>query len=91
MSVENSGSGSGVVIAADGLVVTNAHVVAASGHGGGGLQITLPDGSVVPAQLLAKDDNIDLPLVRIDSVEGKLPELLPIDMGDSKTSGAVSG
>jgi len=42
VSVASSGTGSGVVMAADGLVVTNAHVVSASGRGGKGLQVTLP-------------------------------------------------
>lgn len=84
VSVENSGSGSGVVIAADGLVVTDAHVVSARRHGGGALRVTLPDGSVVTSRLLAKDNGIDVALLRIEPVGGKLPELSPIDIGDSK-------
>ncbi len=84
VTVESSGTGSGVVMAVDGLVVTNAHVVAVRRPGAGGLQITLPDGSVTAGQLLAKDDDIDVALVRIDPVEGKLPELSPIEVGGSK-------
>ena len=84
VSVGSSGSGSGVIIAADGMVVTNAHVVAARRQGGGGLRVTLPDGSVSKAQLLAKDDDIDVALVKIDPAGSKLPDLWPIEVGDSK-------
>ena len=81
-----TGSGSGVVFAADGLVITNAHVV--SGKKGrqsmGGLRVALPAGSVAAAQLLAKDDGLDVAVLKIEKRDGNLPELYPIELGDSK-------
>ncbi|MCH7738332.1 MAG: trypsin-like peptidase domain-containing protein [Chloroflexi bacterium] len=86
VTVERSGAGSGVVFAGDGLVVTNAHVVSGNRRRppGSGLRVTLPDGAVTAAELLAKDDDLDVALLKIGPGEGKLPELHPIEMGDSR-------
>ncbi len=81
------GSGSGVIFAPNGLVVTNAHVV--SGSKGRrpvrDLRVTLPAGAVVAARLLAKDDGLDVAVLEIELPEGDLPELHPIALGDSQT------
>ena len=81
-----TGSGSGVVFAADGLVVTNAHVV--SGKNGrrpvGEFQVALPTGPVVAAKLLAMDNDLDVAVLKIEQLEGNLPELQPIELGDSQ-------
>tara|TARA_B100000315_G_scaffold45701_1_gene40499 strand:+ start:3258 stop:3878 length:621 start_codon:yes stop_codon:yes gene_type:complete len=81
-----SGSGSGVVFAADGLLVTNAHVV--SREKGRRpvteLQVALPGGPAVAARLLAKDDGLDVAVLKIERLEGNLPELHPIELGDSR-------
>ena len=91
-----SGSGSGVVISADGLVVTNAHVVSALAVSEGKgrrplreLRVVLPDGPVAAAKLLDKDDDLDVAVLKIEQLEGNLLELYPlalhpIEMGDSK-------
>ena len=86
VSVGHSGSGSGVVFAADGLVVTNAHVVSGKEgrRSGSGLRVTLPDGTVTAAELLAKDDEIDVAALKIGPLEGELPELQAIELGDSR-------
>ncbi len=86
VSVGQSGSGSGVVFTADGLVVTNAHVVSGNRQGRqvSEFQVTLPDGAVTTARLLAKDDDSDVALLKIDPLEGELPELVPIEVGDSR-------
>ena len=86
VSVGRSGSGSGVVFAADGLVVTNAHVVSMKGQRRqvSEFQVTLPDGAVTTARLLAKDDDSDVAVLKIDPLEGELPELVPIEVGDSR-------
>lgn len=80
------GSGSGVVLAADGLVVTNAHVV--SQRKGRQpvreLRVTLPDGAVVAARLLGKDDALDVAVLKIGQPKGDPPELYPIELGDSQ-------
>ena len=85
VSVGHGGSGSGVVIAADGLVVTNAHVVSRNSAGPPDkLKVVLPDGSVTAAGLIAKDDDLDVAVLKIEQLDGKLPEICPIEMGDSR-------
>jgi S1-C subfamily serine protease len=55
------GAGSGVVIAPDGFVLTNAHVV----DGAGRVEITLHDGKSVEARPVGGDRGTDLAIVRI--------------------------
>lgn len=87
VSAGRRGAGSGVVFSSDGLVVTNAHVV--SGRKGRRaaeeFQVTLPDGATVVAKLLAKDDDLDVAVLRINQIDGTSPDLHPIEIGDSKT------
>ncbi len=87
VSAGRRGAGSGVVFSSDGLVVTNAHVVSGrkGRRTGGEFQVTLPDGAAAVAKLLAKDDDLDVAVLRIDQIDGALPDLHPIEIGDSKT------
>ena len=64
------GQGSGVVLAQDGFVLTNAHVAAG---GGGPLRVRLPGARVVRAALVGADERTDLAVVRADAAE--LPPL----------------
>lgn len=68
------GSGSGFIFAADGLVLTNAHVVA----GAGTLTVVLPDGRRCEASALGKDEDTDLAVVKISA-----PHLSAIPLGTS--------
>jgi serine protease Do len=62
------GSGSGVVWSADGLILTNAHVVR-----GGSAQIEWEDGRRVRAELVRRDDERDLAALRIAPQHGLTP------------------
>lgn len=56
------GSGTGAIWHADGLIVTNAHVVQ---HGP--VQVVLNDGTSLPARVLARDDYQDLAALAVDA------------------------
>ncbi len=59
--VEGMGAGSGVVIGRDGLVITNAHVVAGSEE----VRVRLGSGREVDARVLSVDEPSDLALLRL--------------------------
>jgi serine protease Do len=67
------GAGAGTILHADGLVVTNAHVVRRQAP-----QVTLWDGRTLPAQLLAFDEGVDLAALAIQATH--LP-VLPLADG----------
>ena len=57
------GQGSGLVLAQDGYILTNSHVVQTSGSIG----IGLADGRQLPAQVVGRDEPTDLALLRVDA------------------------
>ena len=69
----SEGLGSGVLIDAEGDVVTNNHVV----EGANELEVALPDGSVRKTKLVGVDPYSDLALLKIDP-----SGLKPIEIGD---------
>ncbi len=70
------GQGSGVVVAADGLILTNNHVIESADS----LEVILSDGRELPAELVGADPKTDLALIRI---EGAVDGLVPMPFGDS--------
>jgi S1-C subfamily serine protease len=74
---EGGGSGSGFVIAPDGFILTNSHVV----HGADKMEVTLADGEVFPATLVGEDPESDLAVIRINSAA----QLSYAHLGNSKT------
>ncbi len=97
------GLGSGVIVSADGYILTNNHVV----HDADKIEVTLHDGRVVPAKVIGTDPKADLAVIKVD-VHG-LPAITfadsdkieagdrvlaignPFDIGETVTSGMVSG
>ncbi|MEW6367542.1 MAG: trypsin-like peptidase domain-containing protein [Acidobacteriota bacterium] len=74
VSVETpSGQGSGVVLAQDGYILSNAHVVPRSG----GLSIGLSDGSHLKGDVVGVDERTDIGVVRVDAHD--LPSLAVAD------------
>jgi Do/DeqQ family serine protease len=64
-----SALGSGVIIQADGLAVTNAHVV----RGADEIKVALVDGREFEARVVLRDDPSDLALLRLDTKGESLP------------------
>ncbi len=71
-----TGMGSGVVIACDGLVLTNSHVVAGARR----VRLALSDGGATEAQVLGDDPDTDLALLRAELPRGSVAARL----GNSK-------
>ncbi len=69
--------GSGVIMTARGHILTNNHVIA----GADAIQVLLHDGRSASAVVIGTDPATDLAVLQI-----KLPELQPIELGDSNTA-----
>ncbi len=70
--------GSGFIISADGIVVTNNHVI----DGAEEIEVFLTDGSRLPATIIGRDDKTDLALLKIEA--GR--DLSFVEFGDSDTA-----
>ncbi len=73
------GTGSGVIVAPDGLILTNSHVAGAGGAVST-IEVTTPEGQRLTARRVGDDPDTDLALLRVDQ-----PVTLPAArLGDSK-------
>ncbi|MBO3742540.1 S1C family serine protease [Actinoplanes flavus] len=80
-SARSSSLGSGVVLSADGLILTNNHVVAADGA----VSVRLSTGQTAPARVIATDATHDLALVQAAGLSGLTP--VTFATGDSVAVG----
>ncbi|MEJ3747674.1 trypsin-like peptidase domain-containing protein [Actinomycetes bacterium KLBMP 9797] len=95
--------GSGVVLSADGLILTNNHVV----ESGGTMTVTLSDGRTVDATLVGRDAGADIAVIRAAGVADLTPAAIgtsanlevgqtvlavgsPLGLADTVTAGIVS-
>jgi serine protease Do len=100
---QQEGLGSGVIVSADGYVLTNSHVV----KGADTIKVTLGDGRELSAKVVGTDPQTDLAVIKIDAKD--LPAITfadsdkvevgdrvlavgnPFGIGQTVTSGMVSG
>lgn len=73
-TTESTSLGSGVIVSADGYILTNDHVV----RGADRIEVGLSDGRSAAATVIGVDPDTDLALLKID-----LPHLNPITLGRS--------
>jgi Do/DeqQ family serine protease len=101
-----SSLGSGVIISADGVIVTNTHVV--KGGTDTQIRVALADKREFDARVVVQDDKTDLAVLKIDTHEGNFPFLQfsnsdeievgdvvlaignPFGVGQTVTSGIIS-
>ena len=69
------GAGSGVVVSSDGLILTNAHVIASSG---GTISVRFHDGTEAPATVVGASTGDDIALLKVDR-----GDLVPATLGSS--------
>jgi S1-C subfamily serine protease len=70
--------GSGVILTADGYIVTNSHVI----KGGDEIHVNLTNGKQYPAEVIGDDPISDLALIKVDAAG-----LPTAELGDSDTAG----
>jgi S1-C subfamily serine protease len=74
VSQQEGGSGSGVIVHSDGVILTNAHVVGMSRT----VRVGLADGRRVEGRVVGRDPSLDVAVVRID-----VPNMPVAPIGDS--------
>jgi putative serine protease PepD len=101
-----SGTGSGIVLSADGVILTNNHVVAEAADGGS-LSVTFNDGRRTSATIVGRDPGADVAVIKAAGVTDLTPAALgssaalkvgqqvvaigsPLGLSGTVTSGIVS-
>ena len=74
MGTQGSSTGTGVILSADGYIVTNSHVV----ENAVDMEVLLTDGRIIPAELIGMDAISDLAVLHISA-----ENLIPAELGDS--------
>jgi serine protease Do len=83
MSPTEHGVGSGVIVTKDGYILTNNHVV----DGADEVKVTLNDGRILKAKVIAKDPKTDLAVVKIDAHD--LPAIVFADSSQCEVGDVV--
>jgi S1-C subfamily serine protease len=80
--LRETGSGSGVILSRDGIIVTNNHVIEVANDPEHSIvdlvKVRLPDKRVLTAKVLGRDRRADLAVLKIEA-----NDLTPIEVGDS--------
>jgi len=83
---QGTGSGSGIVLSRDGLILTNNHVVAVAEEGGR-IAVNFADGSSAPAEVVGTDPLTDLAVISAEGVSGLTPATIgqsgQLDVGEN--------
>jgi putative serine protease PepD len=66
---QGEGSGSGIILSADGTILTNNHVVEVA-EGGGNVRVYFDDGTSAPAEILGTDPLTDTAVIKAEGVDG---------------------
>jgi len=74
LTVPVKGVGSGFIIDRSGYIITNNHVV----EGTSRVEVTLPNGKMVPGRVLGTDSSTDIAVIKVDT-----EELAPAELGDA--------
>ncbi|MUN35037.1 S1C family serine protease [Actinomadura litoris] len=74
-TAQGTSGGSGVILRADGMIMTNAHVVSGVRQA----QVKLSDGRTAPARVLGADTRNDIAVIKAEGLSG----LKPATLGDS--------
>jgi putative serine protease PepD len=67
-----SGTGSGIVLTKDGVILTNNHVVAEAADGGS-ITVTFQDGRKAPATIIGRDPGADVAVIQTEGVSDAIP------------------
>jgi putative serine protease PepD len=74
-----AGNGTGIIMSADGQILTNNHVVETAAEGGS-ITVLLPDGTTAEATIMGRDPLTDIAVIQAEDVTG----LTPADFGSSE-------
>ncbi|GAA1448028.1 trypsin-like peptidase domain-containing protein [Mycobacterium cookii] len=83
---QGTGSGSGIVLTADGTILTNNHVVEVA-EGGGDIRVSFDDGTSADAEILGTDPLTDTAVIQAADVS----DLTPATIGKSANLGVGEG
>ncbi|MFJ9519133.1 S1C family serine protease [Kitasatospora sp. NPDC101801] len=78
-SASGTATGTGVVLTANGQILTNYHVISGAVSGGGQLTVTFKDGSTKTASVTGTDASLDVAVITANGVSG----LPTVTLGDS--------